>query len=77
MQVIVFLLTVVGASYFLIFKPDSQISIVLIALMPLGWLGLFALRYFAEREKSKEERQKNGDLDTKKRKKFHDPTEYL
>jgi hypothetical protein len=77
MQVLVFLLTVIGASYFLIFQPDSQFSLVLIGLMPLGWLGLFALRYFAERKKSKEERLKNGDLKTKKRKKFHDPTEYL
>lgn len=80
MQVIVFLATVLGASYFLVFQPDSQVSVFLIALMPLGWLGLFSLRFFAERKKNKEERKKEiaeGRVIQKERKKFKDPTEYL
>lgn len=77
MQILVFLITVFGASYFLVFQPDSQISLILIGLMPLGWLGLFGLRYFAEKKKAKEERKNEGESSGPKRKKFHDPTEYL
>lgn len=78
MQIVVLLLTIGGGIYFLLFKPDSQVSLILMALMPLGWLGLFSLRYFAERKKRKVEALEDGTFGLKKeKKKFRDPSEFL
>jgi len=53
MQIPVLFATIFGALYFLLFEPDSPIAITLIALAPLGWLGLFTVRFFSEKKKMK------------------------
>lgn len=61
----------------MMFDRDSPVAMVLTALAPLGWLGLFMLRFFAERKKQKVE---DKEIDTVKevgRKKFRDPSEFL
>lgn len=51
--------TILGASYLLLFSPDSEISVTLMALSPLAWLGLFMLRFFSEKKKRVSERENN------------------
>ena len=74
MQIITLIATIVGGIYFVMFNPDSPIAGFLMALMPLGWVGLFGLRFMTERKKRKVERMKEG---PKEKKKFRDPSEYI
>jgi TctA family transporter len=76
MQVVVLITTIAGGIYFLMFNPDSPVAHFLMALMPLGWVGLFGLRFLAERKKKKVEKQEEGNF-TDKRKDFRDPAELI
>lgn len=74
MQILVFLVTVSGGIYFLMFDKESPIAITLATLAPLGMLGLFLLRFLTERKKRKEEISESG---PREKKKFKDPNDLL
>lgn len=74
MQIAVLVVTIAGGIYFLLFNPDSPIAGFLMALMPLGWVGLFGLRFMAERKKKKIEKLEEG---PKEKRKFRDPSDLI
>jgi hypothetical protein len=75
MQISVLFATIFGALYFLLFEPDSPVAIALMALAPLGWLGLFSVRFFSERKKLK--RDDDNQDRKEKPKTFIDPDELI
>ena len=76
MQIFTFLITVFGASYFLLFKPNSQVTIALATIIPFGWTLLFLLRvYYHRKEQNKEKRASK--FEKKDKKIFHDPDEFI
>lgn len=66
--------TIAGTSYFLLFEPDSTFATTLITLAPLGWAGLFGIRFLGERKKKKDERKLNPKSEKKE---FKAPEDYL
>ncbi len=71
MQVSILFITIFSATYFLLFEPDSQVAITLMALAPLSWLGLFGIRFLSEKKKDGDKRN------TARPKNFIDPDKLI
>jgi len=74
LNIIILFVTIIGASYFLLFEPDSSLAATLMTLAPLGWAALFSIRFLKERKNRKEERKFNP---KSQKKEFKAPEDYL
>ncbi|MBC97714.1 MAG: hypothetical protein CME63_08190 [Halobacteriovoraceae bacterium] len=74
-NLIILFMTIFGASYFLLFEPDSDLAATLMTLAPLGWVAFFSIRFLKEWKNKKEEKKKTPKRD--KTKVFKDPEDYL
>ena len=75
LNIIILLSTIFGASYFLLFEPDSSLAATLMTLAPLGWVAFFCIRFIREWKNKKIEKKENPK--ELKPKHFKDPEDFL
>jgi len=74
-NIIILFATILGASYFLLFKPDSSLAATLMTLAPLGWVSLFSIRFLKEWKNKKIDKKLNPK--PKGPRVFKDPEDFL
>ncbi len=74
-NLIILFVTIFGASYFLLFEPDSSLAATLMALAPLGWVAFFSVRFVKEWKNKRIEKKENPKAS--KPKHFKDPEDFL
>lgn len=74
LNIIILFATIFGASYFLLFEPDSSLAATLMTLAPLGWAALFSIRFLKEWRNRKEEKKLNPKT---QKKEFKAPEDFL
>jgi hypothetical protein len=75
LNIIILLTTILGASYLLLFQPDSSVAATFMTLAPLGWVALFSLRFLKEFMSKREEKKLNPK--EKRPQSFKDPEDFL
>jgi len=74
LNIIILFTTITGASYFVLFEPDSSFAATLITLAPLGWAALFSIRFIKEWKKKKDETKLNP---KSQKKEFMAPEDFM
>ncbi len=75
LNIIILFTTIFGASYFLLFEPDSSLAATLMTLAPLGWVAFFSVRFVKEWKSKRIEKKLNPK--SEKPKHFKDPEDFL